>query len=525
MDIKKQNTDIQRQFHARGFTGKDVTFCVIDSGCAPVVKNVMYASLNGPQDSLGHGTFVCSQIRDICPDSQIIAFNVFPDGLGGVSNVISALQEVYRLAKANPRKQYIVNMSLICGCTDSLKDLFEDAINTCVNNDVIVLCAAGNDGQEVLDKYPSCFEAPICISALNQDGSKAHFSTWHNEVDFAEWGVGCSGLDRIGFSTVMSGTSMACPNAAAKCGLLVDWYHQTFGHWPSEPETYDMLKSMVHDLGMQGRDPYYGWGLIVPQTKMKEVSVMFDYVVDLGLKWPRGRVKRTTTDHIQIHHTVGDYSSPERWKKLHEDRIEKDGYKGIEYSFGVTPDGVVYDGRGLEYAHGAVKDNLTNNANQRSVSITLIGDMREEHLPTQAQYAAALKLCKDVMEYYNLPVSSVLGHNEVPLAKGGTYATLCPSMDMEQFRRDLSGSEKPVVPDVEPPATLLVYPSFVEYTGSTYINVRSGPGSNYKVIGRFSAGERAIILDEQDDWDELILLDQTPIIRGWCKDTYTKEAT
>lgn len=245
-----------------------------------------------------------------------------------------------------------------------------------------------------------------------------------------------------------------------------------------------------------------------------------DYVTDLGLVWPYGRSERSFIDHIQIHHTVGDYSTPERWKALHERRIEQNGWRGIEYSFGVNAQGSVFEGRGLIYKHGAVKNSLTKNdqgigAADRSVSIALIGDMRDSGMPTQEQLAAAVRLAKDVMVVYNLPVSAVLGHREVPLSEGGTYPTACPVIDMGAFRKLIVDGE----PAPEPDPGL---PALYEYAGATFVNVRTGPGTAHPAISQLSRADRCIVLSISGEWAEIVLHEQTPMVRGWCIDNYLR---
>lgn len=180
------------------------------------------------------------------------------------------------------------------------------------------------------------------------------------------------------------------------------------------------------------------------------------YVIDTGLVWPHGTGNlRKTTDHIQIHHTVGFYGTPERWATLHKRKIEKSGHKGVGYNFLVCQDGEIYLGRPLDRSHGGVKDNITNSANQRSVAIALDGDMRGD-LPTQAQWEAAIRLTKDLMAMYDLPASAVLGHSEIPLYENGkptgkTYPTACPCIDMDAFRAALSEGEAPMKFEVTSP--------------------------------------------------------------------------
>lgn len=254
-------------------------------------------------------------------------------------------------------------------------------------------------------------------------------------------------------------------------------------------------------------------------------------VIDTGLVWPKGRTKRTSTDHIQIHHTVGFYGTPARWRSLHENKID-DGNKGVGYSYLVLQDGSVYLGRGHEYAHGGVKDSKTNNANQRSIAIALDGDMRESGLPTKPQLNAALRLCRELLTLYELGTGAVLGHNEIPVYSGGkltggTYATLCPCIDMDEFRAMLRGETSSTV---EPPdddeltEDVADFPALYTYGGASYVNLRAGASTGYQSIGRVSKGEKVIALGiSTDGWAEVIKHEAVPMLRGWCTAKYLRE--
>ena len=63
-------------------------------------------------------------------------------------------------------------------------------------------------------------------------------------------------------------------------------------------------------------------------------------------------------------------------------------------------------------------------------------------------------------------------------------------------------------------------PEYVRYVGSTYVNVRKSPSGD--IIGQFRSGEQAIRINQDGDWDEVILYNQPLIIRGWCKGTYIR---
>lgn len=260
-----------------------------------------------------------------------------------------------------------------------------------------------------------------------------------------------------------------------------------------------------------------------------------DYVIDTGLEWPKGRTKRHTTDHIQIHHTVGTYGTPTKWKALHEKKI-RDGNKGVGYSYLICKNGDIYLGRGLEYSHGGVKDNITKRANQRSVSIAFDGDMRSDSLPTAAQLASFVRLADDIMKIYGLTVNDVYGHNEIPTYEkdtayptGKTYATLCPCIDMDELRAMLRGDTIEDNPQLDIPAddekedAMPAYPALYEYAGGSYVNLRSMASTGSEKIGRVSAGDRVIVLGIQGDWAEVIKHEETPMLRGWCISKYLKE--
>ncbi len=265
----------------------------------------------------------------------------------------------------------------------------------------------------------------------------------------------------------------------------------------------------------------------------------FPYVIDTGLQWPTPLVKRRITDHIQLHHTVGKYGTVQRWADLHQDRIA-DGQRGVPYSYLVLQDGSIFKGRGHEYGHGGVKDNITNNANQRSAAVALDGDMRGDGLPTEKQLAAALRLVKDLMALYKLPASAVLGHNEIPTYENGkptgkTYATLCPCVDMKAFRAALVAAPVPEPtpepkpepkPEPEQP-TVLTFPALYAYDGDSGVNVRGGPGASFGAIGKYPLDkqhmdEECIVLAVKDGWAEVILHQRDTMLRGWCVDTYMR---
>jgi len=440
MDIKITNQQIKDSFHTQGIKGQNIIIASIDTGVSTLVpfgSQLISGHFNALMPIDSHGTKTASVLNWWCPEAKILVYNGYTQDLSVQGPMINwILADITRRVKIDTANRYIVSMSYLCAGIEETHSLIKELVAL----NVPVIVAAGNDGEERLNRYPGCWPEPICVAALNRDGTTADFSTWHNEMDFADLGrdVDVIGLD--GKPALYDGTSAAQPNVAGKAALVLSQNLQL-----SEPDLFTKLKSFAQDLTPVGFDPHTGWGFLQIKPKeslsMKEVA----YAIDTGLVWPKGKGNiRKTTDHIQIHHTVGNYGTPAKWAALQKSKIEKDGHKGVGYSYLVLQDGTIYLGRGYNYSHGAVKDSTTNNANQRSISIALDGDMRNSDLPTTKQFQAAIRLTKDLMAMYNLQPKNVLGHNEVPLYSNGKptgklYPTLCPSIDMNYFRAALLG--------------------------------------------------------------------------------------
>ena len=244
MNIKTLNAAMKSVYHAAGYTGKNVVFAVLDTGVARVGR--LRGKVIGADDEKGHGTFTAGILIDWCPDALIWSYSCpYPD------DITAALLDVVDRAKKTDRR-VIVNASI---STDAAK--IKPAVDACVAAGIPLICAAGNDGREMLDQYPSCFESPITVAALQADGKRAHFSTWHGEVDLADDGVQVESIDLYGKPDKKSGTSFATPTLAGKAGLLLSSIPGM-----TEAELYGALIGLAVDLESAGRDPYTGYGFV-----------------------------------------------------------------------------------------------------------------------------------------------------------------------------------------------------------------------------------------------------------------------
>ncbi len=61
-----------------------------------------------------------------------------------------------------------------------------------------------------------------------------------------------------------------------------------------------------------------------------------------------------------------------------------------------------------------------------------------------------------------------------------------------------------------------------KYYGGSYVNLRSGPGTSYVRIGKVYAKDEVLVLQQKDGWSEVVKYNDSPVLRGWCSDTYLR---
>ena len=141
-------------------------------------------------------------------------------GVGDYAPSSSILDDAINYAVDNGA--HIIQMSLSVSMTSAIEDAIEDAYD---NNDVVLVCAAGNDPSPpaVVESvgYPATNEHVIAVGATTSSDSKAGFSYYGTEMEIAAPGVGI-------YSTVLNdlyddddGTSFAAPQVSAAAGLLL----------------------------------------------------------------------------------------------------------------------------------------------------------------------------------------------------------------------------------------------------------------------------------------------------------------
>lgn len=255
---------------------KDMVVAVIDDGIDIKHKDLMNQII-APYDvlldsttkiSIGeHGTHVSGIIASmmnngiggtgIAPNVKIMPINVFDNEEALYSDVIVGIDY------AIEHDADIINLSL-GGTEDS--ELLNDAIQRAYQAGILIIAAAGNDGENIND-YPASYDHVIAVSATNQYDKIAYFSNYGPNIDIAAPGTDIYSTLPYNKFGYMSGTSMAVPVVSGVAALI----------WSVNPsltntQVEEQLYKTADDLGRMGKDIYYGNGRINANKAVATVS-------------------------------------------------------------------------------------------------------------------------------------------------------------------------------------------------------------------------------------------------------------
>jgi subtilisin len=260
--------------HTSGNIGAGIRIAVIDTGIDYTHEDLAanyrggYDFVFGDDDpfddnSRSHGTHVAGVIGaakngigvvGVAPGAELYAVKVLD---GGGFGLLSWIIEGIEWAVDN--QMDIINLSLEGPDFQSLRDVCDIAYDA----GVIVIAAGGNTyGQNV--RYPAAYDSVIAVSATDVYDIKAYFSAVGPEVELTAPGMNILSTVSGGGYNSLSGTSQAAPHVAGTAALFLSSELQdinldgTINH----EDVRQMLRMTAVDLGDQGTDPLYGFGLV-----------------------------------------------------------------------------------------------------------------------------------------------------------------------------------------------------------------------------------------------------------------------
>lgn len=262
----------------RKTSGKQIRVAVIDTGSGPHPDLRIWggASMVDYTDSYNddhyHGTHVAGIIAamdnefgvvGVAPRARLYAVKVLNGGGSGyVSDVIEGLQWCVK------NKMNAVNMSIGTPMNYRTLKLAVEAVNKA---GITQIAAAGNNyyGQVI---FPAALPPCLAISATNKNNELAYFSSTGPEIDFSAPGQDVFSTIRrnnIPSYGLLSGTSMATPHVTGTTALIMSTPDpNNDGVW-SPAEVRERLKKTATDLGDEGRDDLFGYGLVDAQEAVR----------------------------------------------------------------------------------------------------------------------------------------------------------------------------------------------------------------------------------------------------------------
>ncbi|PLR95026.1 S8 family peptidase [Bacillus sp. T33-2] len=272
--------------------GKGIKVAVLDTGCDadhPDLKDRIVGGHNFTEDGQreqfhddnGHGTHVAGTISaslnntgvaGVAPEADLLILKVLDkNGSGQYDWIINAIHY------AIEQKADIISLSL--GGPADVKEL-HDAIKEAVKQNILVVCAAGNegDGLDTTDElaYPGCYNEVISVGAVDLDRNSSGFTNSNNQVDLVAPGEEITSTYLNGTYATLSGTSMATPHVTGALALLKNLSNSAFDRNLSEPELYAQLIKRTVPLGNSPK--IEGNGLLY-LTLLDHVEKVFDQQV------------------------------------------------------------------------------------------------------------------------------------------------------------------------------------------------------------------------------------------------------
>ena len=128
-----------------------------------------------------------------------------------------------------------------------------EAVKNAVNNDILVVCAAGNVGdcnhQSDELEYPGSYQEVVEVGATDFNKKISCFSNSNRNVDLVAPGDGILSTYKGGGYATLRGTSMATPHVSGGSALIIKQCEKEFERTLSEDEIYAQLIKRTYALG------------------------------------------------------------------------------------------------------------------------------------------------------------------------------------------------------------------------------------------------------------------------------------
>ncbi|MCL2739891.1 MAG: S8 family serine peptidase [Oscillospiraceae bacterium] len=287
---------------------REIKVAVIDTGFssdAPIFSGRMIQGYNtaaktyDTTDIDGHGTAMASVVAYTTWHNPNIKIMPLKIDRGGDIQSAPFAEAVEHATRAGVD---VISISIAANLKqgDSFVWGIERAIREAIAAGITVVVASGNDNQDVSGWSPARMDEVICVGSIGENKRISSFSNWGSTLDFVAPGEGIL-TRRPTNDYVESGTSPAAAHVAGICALLKL-------NFPSaKPQhLHRILKEYAEDLGENGWDRFYGWGLpnlaLTPADTSKGSADINNYL-DMRTHW-----SRVAVDYLVERQIVNGYA-------------------------------------------------------------------------------------------------------------------------------------------------------------------------------------------------------------------------
>lgn len=207
-------------------------------------------------DDNGHGTNVAGLVAECTPNTvKIVPLKIMDSsGNGLLSTVYKGIDAVYRNVD-------VINISLgskVEQMSPQSKRDFDSFLRKVKEAGVVVCCAAGNKGISPIE-YPAASTHALGVSSVGETKTKSSFSNYGSGTDYAMPGEDIEVPDYSGVDSyaIGSGTSYSSPLLAAAAALI-----KSENPGCSYDQVIEIFNTNIEDLGSDGKDNYYGYGMV-----------------------------------------------------------------------------------------------------------------------------------------------------------------------------------------------------------------------------------------------------------------------
>ncbi|MCR5796309.1 MAG: S8 family peptidase [Eubacterium sp.] len=168
-------------------------------------------------DDTGHGTSVAgiiaaedngNGITGINPNVELYSAKILNEDKAPIDRVVAGIEW------AIEKEVNIINLSF---STPHNSKSLHDAIKKAYNKGILVIAAAGNEGEV---EYPAAYEEVVAVGSVKSDGTVSENSAKGEELELVAPGDKIEASALLGGTAVVSGTSLAAPHVTAIASLL-----------------------------------------------------------------------------------------------------------------------------------------------------------------------------------------------------------------------------------------------------------------------------------------------------------------